>query len=128
VEQVAVELSGVPETLLGNLGRRAAVARAGVHRPRWLSKSSTHSITTSRARPERLRYSLPVLPVLQARFRALNLGSEAVLRGPQPRGARGPRRSASTPGALQSFGQCAGRLAGDAYCREGVRVTTPGLS
>ena len=29
MERIAVELSGVPETLLGNLGRRAAAARAG---------------------------------------------------------------------------------------------------
>jgi O-methyltransferase involved in polyketide biosynthesis len=29
VELVPVELSGVPETLLGNLGRRAAAARIG---------------------------------------------------------------------------------------------------
>ncbi|HTT31265.1 MAG TPA: class I SAM-dependent methyltransferase [Solirubrobacteraceae bacterium] len=30
MERIRVELSGVPETLLGNLGRRAAAARAGV--------------------------------------------------------------------------------------------------
>jgi O-methyltransferase involved in polyketide biosynthesis len=30
VEPIPVDLSGVPETLLGNLGRRAAAARAGV--------------------------------------------------------------------------------------------------
>jgi O-methyltransferase involved in polyketide biosynthesis len=30
VERIPVDLSGVPETLLGNLGRRAAAARAGV--------------------------------------------------------------------------------------------------
>lgn len=29
VEPIPVDLSGVPETLLGNLGRRAAAARAG---------------------------------------------------------------------------------------------------
>jgi hypothetical protein len=29
VERIAVDLSGVPETLLGNLGRRAAAARLG---------------------------------------------------------------------------------------------------
>jgi O-methyltransferase involved in polyketide biosynthesis len=30
LERIPVDLSGVPETLLGNLGRRAAAARAGV--------------------------------------------------------------------------------------------------
>jgi hypothetical protein len=49
VEPIGVELSGVPETLLGNLGRRAAAARIGaLDDPRALT-GSTGSIRRARS-------------------------------------------------------------------------------
>ena len=62
MERIPVERSGVPETLLGNLGRRAG----GV---------ASFAIAAIARLPARLRYAFPVLPVLQvssARLRTLN--------------------------------------------------------